>query len=414
MLDGVYCDMWHDQLQSGEIGDDIVACTCCPNGIHVDEETEEEEEIEALVDREIAEAEAAAETNIDAGKITEATITGASEDGDKKEEEREEDEDEDLNPRSSRVLFNLKDGSTQELRIIEEGDDGYDQDHDCACPCHLQKEVIDDLYSENPSLTMFSRQISAQGTSLEDVADNKDEEEEEEIGVVVGPDVLSPEVEEESKVVTADKSIQVQIPLPKVPSEDYDEIFDIPTRSLRGPQGKGRQISRTISMSERPRPRFFERPLSIYDRQRLISSSGGGDGRDRSRTVSTGDELGSSGGTRLRRQLSRQQSCLHARCKAKEVRERQMSRDRDRDNANRLSVKDHEHFSVSIDDLNAATDQYFRDSEDNSALKTTIVTPTEEEETKKFPTVADVIKENNRHSLRNSVEVKIEIDDACC
>jgi len=106
--------------------------------------------------------------------------------------------------------------------------------------------------------------------------------------------------------------------------------------------------------------------------RRLADIVHGADTRDRSRTVSTGDELSSSAGARaMRRQFSRQQSCTHARRKAEEARDKQRERDKARDNANRLSVKDHESFSVSIDDLNAATEQYFRDSEDNSALKTT-------------------------------------------
>ena len=388
MDEGIYYEMWHDQLQSGEIEqEEGCTCSCCPNGIHQEQTDgeETEEEIEALVERELAEAEV-----VNTENITEAKITGT-----------EDNSDEEIPNRNSRVLFAL-DGSNKDLKIIEEGEDGYVDD--CKCPCHLQQEVIDDLMSDNPTLEMFSRQISAQGTSLEDVA--------EPIGEVTGPDVLAPldDTGQGEIAVKHDKGIQVKMVSKDMEEEDLDDLFNIPQRPHR--YAKARHIGRTISMSERPRPRLYDRPLSVYDRHRLASSS---DGRDRVRTASTGEELGGSvgaaGSRGLRRQLTRQQSCLHARCKAKEFRERQISRDRDRDNANRLSVKDHEHFSVSIDDLNAATEQYYRDSEDNSALKTTIVTPTDEkDEEKKYPTVADVIKENNRHSLRNSMEVKVDID----
>ena len=373
-----------------------------------------------LVQKEIAEADAVTAANdapFDIGDITTATICGTEDDTAKakgstdklnemdenqgeggKQEQEEKDtalsdsarervilppalRNKDKENRDSRVLFTIPSEN-------EENEDGNgntekpdEKSAPCTCPCHVAQQVFDDLVSLHSEMDdgpmMFSRQTSVQGKSLEDVRPLLDN-----VNAAMDPVY---DKDNDKSVATMDKYVQVG-------------------QGLEDPGGRRRQISRTTSVSERSwrPPSLYTRTYSIYDRQRLMSS---GEGRDRSRTVSSGEDFSQSAGPRLlQRGLSRQQSVFQAKCKEKEVKEKEKERDKDRINDNRLSVKDHEHFSVSIDDLNAATEQYFKDTEDNSALKTTLVTPTDEH----YPVFADAGSNAGSNAKAGDVTINVE------
>ena len=366
-------------------------CMCCPLGAgHT---------MNALVEKELAEAEAANQDGLfDIGDITTAQICGTEDDGekvagstekldetksDKQSNSKEKDggvgmgdsamgriilptlKNKDRENRDSRVLFTIP-SETEETEESENGKkENTDDTEVCKCPCHVAQQVYDDLMSQHSDMidddqpVMFNAQTSVQGNSLQDLNGWTDESN---TAVETEPDYgTTPD----SYISTMDQAVQVGPGM-----EDADDWYHPPYSYSRGRQ---RQISRATSVNERRPPYLYSRTYSIYDRNRLTS---GGDARDRSRTISSDDFTQSAGPRLLQRGLSRQQSRFQAKCKEKEAKEKE--RDKDRDNANRLSVKDHEHFSVSIDDLNAATEQYFRDSEDNAALKTTLITPTED------------------------------------